>query len=194
MTPPRRELPLGARLGGFAAVLALAFAGAYGAGTVLEDGEAAAGATPSSDPSPAHGHGGAPGTGSTSGGYALSLPKGSVPAGATVPLQFSVIGPDGTPVSAFELHDGAALRVLVLTDDLADPQRLEPVQGAGGGWTALVELADAGTYRLVADFVPAEGPSAGARQTVGADLEALAGPAPAALGRASTTERPQETP
>jgi hypothetical protein len=72
--------------------------------------------------------------------------------GAT--FAFTITGPDGTPVDAYQdLHD-RELHFIVASRDLASYAHLHPIRDEDGQWT--VELPDlpAGAYRAFTDFQP----------------------------------------
>ena len=79
---------------------------------------------------------------------------------------FTIVGPDGHPVTTYdELHD-RELHLIVASRDLHEYAHLHPVRDAGGRWTADLPAFAPGSYRAFADFEPA-----GAGQyTLGVDL------------------------
>jgi hypothetical protein len=84
---------------------------------------------------------------------------------------FTILGPDGHPVTAYDdLHD-RELHLIVASRDLREFAHLHPVRDAHGRWTADLPTFPAGAYRAFADFEPT-----GAEQyTLGVDL-VVAGP------------------
>jgi hypothetical protein len=84
---------------------------------------------------------------------------------------FTITGPDGHPVTAYdELHD-RELHLIVASRDLRQYAHVHPVRDAHGRWTADLPALPAGAYRAFADFQPT-----GAEQyTLGVDL-AVPGP------------------
>lgn len=79
---------------------------------------------------------------------------------------FTIVGPDGHPVTAYDdLHD-RELHLIVASRDLREFAHLHPVRDAGGRWTVDLPTFPAGAYRAFADFEPT-----GAEQyTLGVDL------------------------
>jgi hypothetical protein len=79
---------------------------------------------------------------------------------------FTIVGPDGQPVSAYDdLHD-RELHLIVASRDLREFAHVHPVRDAGGRWTVDLPTFPAGAYRAFADFQPT-----GAEQfTLGVDL------------------------
>jgi len=105
-------------------------------------------------------------------GYTLALADRSVPAGPTVPLQFKIRGPDGTPVTGYQTKHDKDLHLIVVRRDLVGFQHVHPTLAQDGTWSVPVDLSAAGDYRVFADFTP-DGHDGGL--TLGADL-AVPGP------------------
>ena len=102
----------------------------------------------------------------TAGGYTLVLPNPAFTPGRAGELVFTVTGPDGRPVRAFDVRSEAAMHVVVVRRDAAGFQRLLPTLGPDGLWRVPLVLPAAGIYRLYADFQP----TGGAAQVLGTDL------------------------
>jgi hypothetical protein len=124
-----------------------------------------------------------PGLAVSEAGYTLTPAATTLPAGAAVPFGFTVTGPDGHAVSAYEVEHEKELHLIVVRRDLAGFQHVHPTRAADGTWSVPLDLDAAGTYRVFADFEPA---GLGRGLTLGTDL-AVAGryrpaplPAPAA--------------
>jgi len=100
-------------------------------------------------------------------GYTLALPDRSVPAGREVPLQFQILGRDGTPVTDYQTEHHKDLHLIVVRRDLSGFQHLHPTLAPDGTWSVPVNLSAAGDYRVFADFTPT-GHDGGL--TLGADL------------------------
>ena len=84
---------------------------------------------------------------------------------------FTIVGPDGRPVTSYDdLHE-RELHLIVASRDLREYAHLHPTRDANGRWTADLPSFPPGSYRAFADFQPA-----GADQyTLGVDVVA-AGP------------------
>jgi hypothetical protein len=151
-----------ARLGGYAAVLAVAFGAAWAVGATVgpaPDPVAAAVAQPADDGMAGMDMSGVSssptgdGLSATSSGYTL------VPAGTTfVPgqpgeLAFAVVGADGRPAT---LDPGT--RIAVVRRDAAGFQLPQPVLGPDGIWRAPIVLPAGGVWRLFAEVAPRGGP------------------------------------
>ncbi|MEU9834774.1 hypothetical protein AB0D67_24855 [Streptosporangium sp. NPDC048047] len=176
------------RIGAYALGLAVVFGGALGAGRAV--GPAAA--PPAETAHPAHaaptgspdaGHGGHGDTGAEQGDGAASVPPGLqisqdgytlVPEttvftpGEETELRFTVTGPDGRPVTAYQTQHEKKLHFIVVSRDLGEFRHLHPEEAGNGVWSVRLTLPEAGAYRAFADFAP-EG---GHPLTLGADLRA----------------------
>ena len=103
-------------------------------------------------------------------GYALALERSRAEAGERTPLSFTITGPDGTPVTAYDVEHERRLHLIAVRRDASGYQHVHPtLDETTGTWSTRLALAP-GDWRLLADFTPsgAEG------LTLGADL-AVAG-------------------
>ena len=110
-------------------------------------------------------------------GYRLVLADGVLPAGRQR-IAFAVVGPDGRPVTSYDVAHEKRLHLVVVRRDLTGFRHVHPVlDRATGEWSTEVPLA-AGAWRVLADFVPAGGEDL----VLGADLlvPGRFAPAPAA--------------
>ena len=81
-------------------------------------------------------------------------------------LAFTVVGPDGAPVTAYDVEHEKQLHLIVVRRDFAGFQHVHPVlDEATGEWATDVTL-EPGAWRVFADFVP----TGGEGLTLGADL------------------------
>ena len=151
--------------------LVIAFGGAWAASAVVGP---LGGATPPSADGMAHGSGTGPvsalppGLSVAANGYTLRLAGDTVVTGAQQPFRFHISGPDGSPVTKFEVQHDKLLHLVLVRRDGSGYQHLHPEMAADGTWTTTLGLSSAGSYRVFADFKP-EG---GARTTLGADVQA----------------------
>ncbi len=100
-------------------------------------------------------------------GYTLVLDETLAPAGSRVPLSFRVLGPDGEPLTAYEVEHEKLLHLIVVRRDGTGFQHVHPeLDVPTGVWSAEVDLRP-GDWRVLADFVPA---GADEGLTLGADL------------------------
>lgn len=180
----------GARVAAFGAGLAVVFGVAWAAG-------AAVGPVVDDEPEPMAGHGMTEeaahaeagehlpgGLAVAQDGYRLSLDDEVLRPG-TRELAFTVVGPDGAPVTAYDVEHEKQLHLIVVRRDFAGFQHVHPVlDEASGEWTTDVDLRP-GAWRVFADFVPAGGEDL----TLGADLTVPgAVPQPAAVVEQRTAE------
>ena len=161
----------GVRVATFAAGLAAVFGLAWAAG-------AAVGPVVDDEPEPMAGHGMAGdaahaevgehlpgGLAVAQDGYRLSLADEVLRPG-TRELAFTILGPDGAPVTAYDVEHEKELHLIVVRRDFAGFQHVHPVLDEDSGeWTTDVDL-DPGAWRVLADFVP----TGGEDLTLGADL------------------------
>lgn len=185
-----------ARLGAYAAGLAAVFAAAYGLGGAV--GEVGPAAGPRHDAAQGHaageghaaaGHASATadtpgGLQASAGGYTLDLRTPRIAAGEEGTLRFSILGADGRPVTGYKTVHDKELHLIIADRDLTVFRHLHPTRDADGIWTTPVELPEAGSHRVFADFTP-EGAQEGL--TLGADLAVPGDYEPDALPEPSAT-------
>jgi hypothetical protein len=171
----------------FGAALALVFAGSALAG-------AAIGPEPKDEPGgDGHaesmaGHGGAAhevrGLATAAGGLRVVVEDPELRRGRTETLAYRIVDEHGATVRDFDVEHTERMHLILARRDLTGFQHLHPEQGADGTWTTAVRIADAGSYRLFADFSHGGEPQTLAsdlRVDGAADLRPLPGPAPAAV-------------
>jgi len=100
-------------------------------------------------------------------GYTLALDDTALPAGDRVPLRFRVLGPDGAPVTSYDVEHEKRLHLIVVRRDFRGYQHLHPTLADDGTWAVDLALVP-GTWRVLADFTPtgAEGLTLGADVSV----------------------------
>jgi hypothetical protein len=164
------------RLGLFAALLALVFAGAAMAGLALDpdvgresgssddDGHASDGEHGATQ-STSHDAPEANGLAQTGAGLRLVVDDPDEVA-AQERLSFRIVNEEGATVRDFDVEHARRMHLIVVRRDLSGFQHLHPEQTADGGWTVPLRLADAGTHRVFADFS-----SGGESHTLGMDLQ-----------------------
>ena len=89
-------------------------------------------------------------------GYTLSpisAPEAVAEAGT---LSFRVLGPSGKPVTEFTKNHEKDLHLIVVRTDTAEFYHVHPVVDANGHWSIDWAWETAGTYKVLADFVPTE--------------------------------------
>ncbi|WP_248965375.1 hypothetical protein [Sphaerisporangium perillae] len=181
-----------AKLAAYTLGLTVIFGGAFGAGKAV-----GAVGTPVAAAHPAHaataGQAGTGGAGQPAAvpgglqvsqdGYTLNPLTTRVEPGRVTPFRFTVTGPDGRPVTRYQVEHDKKLHFIVVPRDLGGFRHLHPEQEAGGVWSVPLTLPRPGAYRMFADFTP-EG---AAGLTLGADLYAAGDYEPEPLPAAART-------
>ncbi|WET76945.1 hypothetical protein P3102_22860 [Amycolatopsis sp. QT-25] len=167
-----------AKLSAYGVALALVAGGAWVAGTAVGPFAGAAGLPAGEDAGQGDAHSGtvaeaAPtdepgGLASSRGGYTLTPTTTTLTPGTDQHFSFKVLGPDGAPVTGYDVEHEKRMHLVVVRRDTAGFQHVHPELGAGGLWTVPLALPQAGSYRVFADFKPT-GASA---TTLGVDIAA----------------------
>ena len=170
-----------AKLAGFAALLALVFAGAAFAGSRLDVHPG----RPAAD-KPAHMGGMAAGTMPVRGlavsdhGLTLQLARRTAQPGRRFELAFRIADRRGQTVRDFDVEHTKRMHLIVVRRDMTGFQHLHPTQRPDGSWSVRATLPDAGSYRVFADFSAGEKPYTLADDlTVDGSVRSQALPAPA---------------
>lgn len=198
------------KLGAFAAAVGLAFAGAFALGSAVDPQAAAQPAPGSGSPAGEHGemdgaedpaagsgeggHGGdhesgeaaaaLPGLAVSEAGYSFVPVKTFFSAGRQEPLRFTIQGPDGRPVTAYQVTHEKDLHLIVVRRDLSGFRHVHPVREADGTWSIPFAFGSGGSWRLFADFAPS---ALGRTITLGTDVNVTGSYVPVPLPKASTT-------
>ena len=98
-------------------------------------------------------------------GYTLALTGPATSAGDDVPVTFTITGPDGEPVTAYDVEHEKQLHLIAVRRDFTGFQHVHPDLSPDGTWSTELDLTP-GQWRLFADF-KATGAEA---LTLGADL------------------------
>jgi hypothetical protein len=150
------------KLSGFALGLAAVFGSAYGVGQlagpvapVAEAETSHGGSGDHGDAADGAGHDAASGN-HLPGGLLVSergytLRPVSAPAGE---FAFQIIGPDGRPVTGYEVEHDKRMHLIVARRDLSGFRHVHPDLDANGTWRVASPLAGPGTWRAFADFKP----------------------------------------
>jgi len=99
-------------------------------------------------------------------GYTFRLATTSAAPGAAVPVSFTILGPDGSPVTEYDVEHEKELHLIAVRRDFTGFQHVHPEMAADGTWTTTLDLT-AGNWRLFADF---KATGAEAAITLGNDL------------------------
>ena len=125
------------------------------------------------------------GLASSRGGYTFTPTSATLRPGAN-DFSFRITGPDGKPVTRFDVEHEKRMHLIVVRRDTAGFQHVHPEMGTDGTWSVPLTLDDPGSYRAFADFAP----TGGEATTLGVDL-AVPGdfqPADFAPSRVSTVD------
>ncbi|MFD1152048.1 hypothetical protein [Saccharothrix hoggarensis] len=170
-----------AKLSAYGAVLALVAGGAWAAGSAVGplSVETAPGGHDGTSGAEGAGHGddhGATvaeaadqpaGLASSRGGYTLTPTDTTLTTGPHS-FSFRITGPDGAAVTGFDVEHDKRMHLIVVRRDTSGYRHLHPEMAADGTWTAPLDLAEAGSYRVFADFKPTGAEAA----TLGVDVAA----------------------
>ncbi|WBB65268.1 hypothetical protein [Micromonospora sp. WMMD812] len=158
------------KLSGFALGLAAVFGAAYGLGQVA--GPVSPAAESRHDTTTRAGHGATGGEESGSGhlpGGLLVSDRGYTLAPVTAPageFAFQITGPDGRPVTAYDVAHDKRMHLIVTRRDLSGFRHVHPELGTDGTWRVASPLDGPGAWRAFADFTP----TGGGPLTLGVDL------------------------
>lgn len=170
-----------AKLSAYGAALALLVTGAYGVGTAV--GPPSAATAPSQHgeaPAAAGGHGDThsgtvaeaatqpAGLASSRGGYTLTPTDPTLTPGTPETFSFRITGPDGAPVTAFDVEHDKQMHLILVRRDTTGFQHLHPEMSVDGTWSVPLTLPTGGSYRAFADFAP----TGAEPTTLGVDLAA----------------------
>jgi hypothetical protein len=174
-----------AKLAGFAVVLGILFGGGAAAGEIIDPDSPAGTAaeeehTDEAMTETAHEiHG----VTVADDGLALQVDTPELDAGRPGTLQFRILDDRGAVVRDFDVEHTKRMHLIVVRRDLTGFQHLHPEQQADGSWRTALELPDAGSYRVFADFShkgTATTLAGDLRVDGAADLRALPAPVPVA--------------
>jgi hypothetical protein len=171
MSLPQRLQSPTVKLAAYGAILAVCLVAGAAVG-------AAFGPEPSTEREPAahdrdHADNAAPGVEPPAGlaisqdGYTLDLRTPVADAGQPVELEFAIEGPDGTPVTEYDVEHEKELHLVIVGRDLADYAHVHPMRDEHGTWRVSAPPLQPGSHRVYTDFVPAGGEGV----TLGADLD-----------------------
>jgi hypothetical protein len=84
-------------------------------------------------------------------GYTFRLAESTARAGNAVPVEFTIQGPDGNPVTQYDVAHEEDLHLIAVRRDFSGFQHVHPEMAEDGKWTTDLDLT-AGEWRLFADF------------------------------------------
>jgi hypothetical protein len=182
-----------ARLAGFGLILVAVLTAAYGVGAAVRSpaDSGAADVRSESDDAAHGGHGPAAdtsaevlgGLAASERGYALRPESTRLSAGRSVPVAFTITGPDGRPLRSYDVEHEKQVHLIAVRRDFAGYQHVHPTRDQAGRWSTPLDL-EPGSWRLLADFVPGDG-GAPEGLTLGVDLEVGGSYAPTPLSAVS---------
>ncbi|MFG2053857.1 hypothetical protein ACGFI9_07465 [Micromonospora sp. NPDC048930] len=153
------------KLSGFALGLAAVFGAAYGVGHLA--GPVPAAETRHDTTSAGHDTAAGHGDGHASGAATSHLPGGLLVSDRGYTLQpvtadtgafaFRITGPDGRPVTRFDVAHDKRMHLIVARRDLSGFRHVHPDLAADGTWRVASPLAGPGVWRAFADFTPTGG-------------------------------------
>ena len=153
-----------ARIAAFVAGLALLFAAAAVAGGAVDpDVEESSGDHGmASEEETMEGHetmaaGAVPGLGVSENGYRLVPATMTAASGPRTTYEFSIVDPDGEPLTDFDIEHERKMHLIVVRRDFAGSQHVHPELGADGTWRVELDTSLPGTYRVIADFTSGDG-------------------------------------
>ncbi len=147
------------KLSGFALGLAAVFGAAYGAGHLAGPVVPAA-ETRHDATTPDHGDGPASAAAGHLPGGLLVSDRGYTLRPVTSPtgeFAFRITGPDGRPVTRFDVAHDKRMHLIVARRDLSGFRHVHPDLAADGAWRVASPLAGPGVWRAFADFTPTGG-------------------------------------
>jgi hypothetical protein len=117
-------------------------------------------------------------------GFTLALAEPEVAAGDDIPVRFAITGPEGAPVTTYDVEHEKQLHLIAVRRDFTGFQHVHPELAADGTWSTDLDLPP-GQWRLFADF---KATGAGAL-TLGADLAVAGAYQPAEQAAETRTAR-----
>ncbi|HEX2389193.1 MAG TPA: hypothetical protein VHI96_08770 [Solirubrobacterales bacterium] len=107
-----------------------------------------------------------PGLATSQAGYRIAPAATTAPAGPRTPYEFTIVGPDGEPLTEYAVEHERRMHLIVVRRDFAGFQHVHPELAADGTWSVAIDTRLPGTYRVLADFTTADEESL----TLGTDL------------------------
>jgi len=84
-------------------------------------------------------------------GYTFELDQTTAAPGSSVPVSFTITGPDGAPVTEYDVEHEKELHLIAVRRDFSGFQHVHPVMDPDGRWHTELDLTS-GEWRLFADF------------------------------------------
>jgi len=91
--------------------------------------------------------------------YTFELLTPSFEVNVAAEFRFRILGPNGKPVTRYEIVHERPLHLILVSRDLALFRHVHPTLGAQGVWALTLEPLPVGPYRAYADCQPSKGPA-----------------------------------
>jgi hypothetical protein len=108
------------------------------------------------------------GLASSRNGYTLTPTDPTLDPGTAEDFTFRITGPDGAPVTAFDVEHDKRMHLITVRRDTTGFQHVHPEMAPDGTWSVPLALPAAGSHRVFADFTP----TGGEGTTLGVDVSA----------------------
>lgn len=129
-----------------------------------------------------------PGVTSAEGGYLLSPVTAPATLDKAGNLSFRILNNDGEAVTDFATSHEKKLHLIVVRTDGTRFRHVHPTMDTDGTWSLPWQWAEAGTYRVYADFVPAAEGASTTTLTRTVDVAGRFSPAPPAPTKTATVD------
>lgn len=91
--------------------------------------------------------------------YTFDLLTAFLEADVAAGFRFRVLGPNGKPVTRYEIRHERPLHLILASQDLSLFRHVHPTLGAHGTWAITLDPLPVGPYRAYADCQPSNGPA-----------------------------------
>jgi hypothetical protein len=170
------------KLGAFALALILVFGSAYVVGRIVGPPPTTAAAAPAAAPVAPEEE--SNGLAVSHESMTLKVLTDTFPAGTPQTFAFQILQHDGTPLVKYQPQHDKLMHLIVARHDLSNFQHIHPNLGPDGVWRVPLTVAEAGEYRVFADYMPLWGIHG---ETLGADVSVSGNYQPRALPVPSAT-------
>ncbi|MDZ5622906.1 hypothetical protein SFC88_18850 [Nocardioides sp. HM23] len=96
------------------------------------------------------------GTRASAGGYRIADLRVPTRTDGPGEMSFRILGPEGRPVTDYAEQQTKLMHLYVVRTDFSVYRHVHPTLADDGTWTVPVDLAEAGGYRVIADFLPSD--------------------------------------
>ncbi|RMI30202.1 hypothetical protein EBN03_22700 [Nocardia stercoris] len=127
------------------------------------------------------------GLSATSAGFTFVPAATTANAGAPVDFRFTITGPDGKPVTAFQPDQTQLMHFYLIRDDLSGFQHVHGTMAADGTWTAPLAALQPGSYRTYASFITTDAAGKAVPLVLSAPVTVAGDATPVTLPEPATT-------